>query len=132
MSTEMMLALGDYRFSVATAAYQSLKRTTEYRWAAQQRQGRRPAQQFIGVGRDEISLQGMIYPHYSGGLGQLDTMRAEAGKGLPLMLVDGQGGVHGKWCITRVEEGQKQFFAGGLPRQQTFALALTHYGEDDA
>ncbi|TAN71131.1 MAG: phage tail protein, partial [Magnetospirillum sp.] len=98
--TEVMMALGGYRFSLSTAAYQDLDRTNEYRWAAQERMGRRSARQFTGPGDETIALSGVILPHYRGGLGQLDAMRAEAGKGKPLMLVDGLGRVWGKYCIT--------------------------------
>jgi len=41
---ETMMALGDYRFSVDTAAYQELKRSQAYRWQPQERLLRRPAQ----------------------------------------------------------------------------------------
>ena len=45
--TEVMLALGDYRFSLATAAYQSLRKTAAWRWPGQERISREPALQFV-------------------------------------------------------------------------------------
>ena len=42
MAADYMLALGAYRFSVDTAAYQELRRTAEYRWRAQERLGKPP------------------------------------------------------------------------------------------
>ena len=131
MATEHMLALGDYRFSVDTAAYQELVRTSEYRWQAQERLGNRPAQQYLGPGEESIELTGNIFPAYRGGLGQLDAMRAEAGKGQPLMLTSGAGDVLGKWCLTRVEETRSVFYANGSPRKMEFRLQIVHYGEDD-
>lgn len=128
--TEVMMTLGDYRFSLPTAAYQNLRRSVEYRWPAQERAGRRPARQFTGIGADTIDLDGVIYPHYRGGLGQLDALRALAGKGKPLILTDGTGKVWGKFCIERVEETQGNFFGDGTPRKQEFRLSLAHYGED--
>ena len=91
MPSEHMLALGEYRFSISAAAYQELTRAAEYRWAAQERLGRRPARQYLGPGEETISLRGVIHPHYRGGPGQLDRMRAEAAKGEPLLLTGGDG-----------------------------------------
>ena len=131
MATEHMLTLGQYRFSVNTAAYQELVRTSQYRWQSQERIGQRPAQQYLGPGEESIALTGVLYPAYKGGLGQLDAMRAEAVKGQPLMLSSGSGDVFGKWCLTRVEETRSVFYADGSPRKKEFRLRIVHYGEDD-
>lgn len=128
--TEIMMALGPYRFSIDAAAYQQLMRTTAYRWPAQERIGRRPALQFVGVGTETISLSGVIYPHYSGGLEQVESMRAIAAQGKPQQLVDGRGKIWGLWCIERIEETRTVFFANGDPRKMEFRLALSNYGED--
>ena len=125
-----MLALGGYRFSLDTAAYQELQRTTAWRWAVQQRLGRRPSRQFVGPGDETMSLSGTIYPAYRGGLGQLDALRLEAGSGEPLQLVTGVGEVLGLWVVDRVEETQRLFLDDGRPRAIAFQLQLTHYGED--
>ena len=128
--TEIMLALGDFRFSVGTAAYQQLRRTVEYRWPSQARVGRRPSRQFVGIGEETIGLDGVIYPHYKGGLGQLPDMRTAAGKGEPQTLADGLGNIWGKFCILRVEETQTVFASAGVPRKIEFRLELANYGED--
>ena len=131
---ESMLSLGPFRFAVDTAAYQSLRRSVEYRWPSQTRIGRRPARQFAGTGDETISLQGLIYPEFKGGLKQVDTMRELAGQGEPQILIGSTGGrgeVWGKWCIIAVEETQTVFFADGTPRKQEFSLQLGHYGEDN-
>ena len=130
MPARNMLALGGYRFSLDTAAYQALERTTAWRWARQERLGRRPARQFVGPGDETIALDGVIYPHYRGGLGQLDALREEAGAGRPLRLVTGTGVVLGLWVVERVEETQRLFLADGRPRNISFRLGLTRYGDD--
>ena len=130
MASSYLIKLGGYTFSIDSAAYQTLSRTTEYRWRAQPRVGRLPAQQFIGPGEETLSLEGVIYPHFKGGLGQLDAMRAEAGKGEPLMLVDGTGRIWQQWVINQVEETHKILFEDGTPRQMEFRLQLSRYGED--
>lgn len=129
MPSEIMLALGDYRFSLPTAAYEDLRRSTEQRWPSQDRVGAAPALQYLGPGADSIDLRGVIYPHYKGGLGQVDAMRAQAGRGVPLMLVDGRGMVYGWWVIERVEETQGVLFADGVPRRIEFGLNLKRYND---
>lgn len=127
---ETMMALGPYRFATSSAAYQSLRRTTEYRWPAQERLGSRPARQFVGGGNESISLAGVIYPHFPGGLRQLERMRDVAGQGLPLHLTDGRGKAWGRWVIESIEETQTTFFADGTPRKIEFIVQLAAYGED--
>ena len=130
MAASYMLALGAFRFSLPTAAYQEFVRTAAYRWPAQARLGRRPARQYAGPGDETITLAGTIYPHYRGGFGQIDAMRAEAGTGRPLRLVTGAGVVLGLWAITRIEETQQAFWDDGRPRRIDFRLELAAYGED--
>ncbi|MFA5712135.1 phage tail protein [Mycolicibacterium sp.] len=130
--TEAMMMLGtEYMFSVSTAAYQSLRRSAAYRWPAQERIGRRPARQFVGPGDETMTLDGTIYPHYLGGIGQIERMREVAGRGDPLALVDGRGSNLGQWCIERVEETDTVFGADGRPRRMDFVLGLVRYGEDE-
>ncbi len=128
--SETMMALGSYRFSIDSAAYQELKHSQAYRWQAQERLQRRPAMQFLGTGEESIELSGVIYPHFKGGLEQLDTMRAEASKGQPLLLVDGLGFVWGQWVITQIDEGQSFFQGNGQPLKQSFQLKLVNFGAD--
>lgn len=126
---DVMLQLGSYQFSISTAAYQELRRVTEYRWSPQERIGQRDALQFTGPGADSVTLNGVVFPGYRGGTGQLDAMRTEAGKGRPLLLVDGLGFVHGRWVIERVEEQQGVFARAGVPRRQGFGLQLRKYDD---
>lgn len=76
--TKVMMMLGSYPFMLDTAAYQQLKRSSEYRWKQLDRVGRKPAQQYLGPGADQITLSGEILPHWKGGLYQVDAMRAQA------------------------------------------------------
>jgi len=126
----MLMALGEFRFSVETAAYETLRDIASYRWSSQDRIGRPPALQYLGPGERTVELDGTIYPSYRGGLGQLDRMRALAAQGEPLLMVSGRGDVMGLWVITRVEEDQSHHLRAGEPRKQGFRLALTFYGED--
>jgi uncharacterized protein len=127
--SDVMLQLGNYRFGITTAAYQALRRVTNWRWPGQQRVGQRDALQYTGPAEDTITLDGVIYPQFRGGTGQLDAMRAEADKGVPLLLVDGLGGIHGRFVIERIEEAHTAFFRAGVPKRQEFSMTLQRYGD---
>jgi len=126
-SSSYMLALGDYRFSVDTAAYQSFTRDLTFLWPTQQRFGGHATPQFVGKGEFKRSLKGDIYPEYKGGLKQIDAMAAEASQGRPLQLISGTGEVMGYWCITSIHEEATVFHHNGQPRKISFSLALSFY-----
>lgn len=126
----VMMALGSFRFGVNRANYQVFSRNAPYRWAKQDRLGRAPALQFLGPDTEEITLEGVIYPHFKGGLRQVELMRLIAMQGVPLMLVDGLGFVWQRWCITTVDERRSFLMAGGTPRKIEFSVSLQSYGGD--
>lgn len=130
MGVDMMLILGAYRFCISNAAYEKLSRTSNYRWEEQSRIGNTPALQFVGIGTETVKLNGTIYPHFKGGLRQVTFMRAEAGLGVPLMLITGNGTAFGRWCITDIEETQTTFLKDGTPRKIDFSITLKKYGEE--
>lgn len=119
-----------FYFNLDTAAFDELRRQTEFRWASQERLSRRPAQQGVGMGEEKLSLKGAIFPTFKGGLKQLDTLRSIGSKLLPLNLTTGYGFVLGTWCLRSLEEEQGALLAGGIPRKQTFSLEFTRYGDD--
>lgn len=125
LGSTVMMQLGGYQFSINTAAYQELRRRTEYRWPSQDKFGRSPTRQYTGPGDDSITLNGVIFTEYRGGTGQLDEMRSQAEIGLPLLLVDGYGRIMGWWVIESIDETQSTFAAFGRPRKQEFTIQLT-------
>jgi phage protein U len=128
-----MARLGSFTFGIDTAAFQELQRTSTYKWQAKDRIGRQPAQQNTGRGADTITLNGVIYPHYRGGIGQVAALRAQAVSGLPLPLIyafESVGQYCGLWCVTGIEETRTVFFDNGTPRKIEFRLSLVEYGED--
>jgi uncharacterized protein len=126
----VMMALGAFRFGMNRAGYQSFTRSAAYRWAKQDRLGRAPALQFLGPDADEITFEGVIYPHFKGGLRQVELMRLTARTGMPLMLVDGLGWVWERWVITAVSETRTVLMADGAPRRIDFSMTLQAYGRD--
>lgn len=121
--SDVMMQLGSFQFSLPTATYQDLARTSTYNWAAQTQLGGRDALQFTGL-NDKIELSGVVFPEWRGGIGQLDDMRAVAEKKKPLILVDGRGRVRGLWVILSVSEQQNTFAAAGVALKQQFRLSL--------
>lgn len=119
-----------YYFNLDTAAFDELSRSTEFRWASQERLSRRPAQQAVGIGDDKLTLKGTIYPGFKGGLKQLDTLRSIGGKLQPLSLTTGYGDVIGTWCLKNINEEQGALLHGGIPRKQGFSLEFVRYGDD--
>ena len=119
-----------YYFNLDTAAFDELSRSTEFRWASQERLSRRPAQQAVGMGEEKLTLKGTIYPGFKGGLKQLDTLRTIGGRLQPLTLTTGYGEVIGTWCLKSINEEQGALMHGGIPRKQVFTLEFTRYGDD--
>jgi len=119
-----------YYFNLDTAAFDSLRRSTDFRWASQERLSRRPAQQGVGMGDEKITLKGAIFPGFKGGLKQLDTLRSIGAQLKPLTLTTGYGEVLGTWCLKSVEEDQSALMQGGIPRKQEFTLEFVRYGDD--
>lgn len=119
-----------YYFNLDTAAFDSLRRSTEFRWASQERLSRRPAQQGVGMGDEKFTLKGQIFPGFKGGLKQLDTLRTIGGRLQPLTLTTGYGDVLGTWCLKSVDEDQSALMQGGIPRKQEFTLEFVRYGDD--
>lgn len=120
-------------FGLDTAALEQLERETSYRWQGIDRIGRKPAQQFLGPDADKIRLSGVIFPHYRGGLTQIEQMRSQAGRGIPLPLVyafERVGQYCGLWCVTAISEVRSVMLDTGGARRIDFNLTLTEYGED--
>ncbi|MCO7190245.1 MULTISPECIES: phage tail protein [Pseudoalteromonas] len=134
-----MMQLGDYKFSVSTAAFNKLKYDTQYRWKSLDAPTNKnsPLMQFIGVGEQTLDLEGTIFPQIvENGLKQLDYMRDEAAKGQPLTLgyveESGKtnpsvGRVLGKWVISSISETRTLFFNDGIPREIQFSMRLSRY-----
>lgn len=124
-----MMKLGDFTFTLNTAAYQNYSHSSSYNWPEQARIGNSPVLQFTGTGVTSLSLSGVIFPYFRGGLEQVEDMRRLAGSGKPLLLISGTGTMKGYWCITSVKEKSSEFRASGLPRKIEFTMDLKYYGD---
>lgn len=70
-----------------TPSFDSFSRDTNYTWPAQQRVQRDPAQQFTGPGEDNVSIEGILYPHLFGGQTTLERLRQIGRTGAPYPLI---------------------------------------------
>jgi len=131
---DVMMKLGSFGFQTDTAAYQELRRESEYRWQQQSRLGVAPAQQFMGVGGDEISLNGVVFPvlMHNKNTRPMEALRTLAKQGKPLRLIAAPQGntgyILGLWVIAQVGETDTHFAKGGLPQKVEFTLHLKAYG----
>jgi len=133
-----MVGLGALRFQIDALNFSDLERSFAYRWEAQNRLGRRPAQQFLGPGEETITLKGTIYPNhpaFAGGLTELNTMRARSAQGAFFNLgarIGARGVALGRWCVRSIRDGQSYFHPNGQPSKVEFTIELVAYGEDSS
>jgi hypothetical protein len=132
MAERIMMALGNFRFEIATAAYNQYALKNSWRWPEQARIGREPALQYVGQDVSIIDLDGMMYPQFAGGLDVLQKLRSIAGTGKSQILVDGLGRIWGKWAIVEVGDTRTVFADNGQPRKIGFKIKLKAYGDDHA
>lgn len=120
----MMMILGMFVFSIPTATYQSLQRSTSWRHASNSRYGAAPAYQYTGPGEDTISLDGSIVPEFGSQL-SLTALRLMGNTGKYFPLIAGNGKVYGLWKIDSIDETQTYFYKNGQPRMVEFSLKIS-------
>ncbi|MDD2978261.1 phage tail protein [Aquabacterium sp.] len=125
----MMMAFGDFVFSLNTIAYQELQRQTDWRHPSSSRVGARPARQFVGPGDDSITMTGRVVPEF-GDRWHLDNLRAMADTGNAWVLVDGSGRVYGQFVIEILSENGSLFQKDGTPLQIDFSIKLTRVDDN--
>jgi len=64
------------------------------------------------------------------GMWQLDALRIDAEKGVPLLMVDGRGRNWGYWVVESLRERESAFFADGAAQKVEFDVAISYYGEE--
>lgn len=126
-----LMSLGLFAFSLQTAPFETLKRSTAQRWESKNRVGKAPAYQNGGPGDDTITIDGTLAPPLTGGAKNLDKLREMMAGGKVWILTAGTGDVMGKWFITSVEETRSHMLDKGFARKTAFSLSLKHYPDDD-
>lgn len=129
--SEVLMTLGEIRFSVLEGAYTGLTRTLEMEVAKVSRAGRQAARQVLG--EDEtVEIEGSCFPGQRHALDRVESFRALARTKQPAMLTDGLGVVWGLFIIERVDERGSAFIGNGMAQRQDFTIALGRFGEDAA
>lgn len=126
----MLMALGQFVFSMSTLAYQDMQRQSQWRHPSHSRVGARPGRQYIGPGEETITLKGVIAPELTGSTKTLDEVRAMAGTGQAWSLVSGTGDVYGAYVIESVSETSSHFLPDGTPRRIEFSLQIARVDEE--
>lgn len=126
----MLMSLGQFVWGIHTLAYQQLQRQTSWRYASNNRIGKRAASQFLGPGEDKITLAGWLSPELAGDSTSLDALREMADKGEPYVLVSGTGEVFGLWEIHSITETDTLFYPNGTPRRIEFSLSISRVDDD--
>ncbi len=132
MARTYMARLGEFEFSLDTAPFQNMERSSSFKWATVERVGTKPALQFTGADAESVTLSGVIYPHFRGGLGQIEYLRSMASDGAPydLYVTNERVGDHlGLFVIESIRETRTVFFEDGAPKKIEFTITLKEYGE---
>lgn len=121
----------EFSFETGSAAYQRYASTRGSRWPEQERLGRTPALQHVGLSTAEIALDGVIYPGRMGGLQEdLRKLRGLCLSDSPFQMVTGTGQVCGFWAVLDISDTRTIFLDNGLARKIEFTLKLKYYGTD--
>ncbi|HEY4546939.1 MAG TPA: phage tail protein [Pedomonas sp.] len=128
----MLMALGQFVFSLSTLAHQELKHRLSWQHQKSGRVGARDANQFLGPGDETVALSGIVAPELMDGRASLDGLRAMADEGEAWPLVDGTGRVFGSFVITGMDESQSLFNPDGTARRIEFGLELRRVDDVDA
>ena len=124
-----MLKLGNIKFSISTAAYNSIAKTYNYNWQAVNRFGNTPALQYTGESERATSFNGTIYPGQYGSAATIKNIISKASEGKPLLLVSGLGDVLGYLAIKNINQTDQVLTNNGQPRKITYSVKLIYYGD---
>lgn len=127
----VLLMLGGFKFSLNTAVFNQMQRSTAWQWPSQARIGQYGALQYTGPGEDTLVLPGVVFSDFRGGSYQVDALRQLAAMGQPLPLLNAYGKVLGRWVIEKIDETASEFHADGTPRRQEFSVSLRRFDNAD-
>jgi phage protein U len=127
----VMMMLGDFAFSIDTAAYNQLAREAAWNWSEQARMGKQSLLQYTGKHGRIVRVEGESHVFFGkSGTGAVDTLYDIADRAEPLLLVSGEGDVLGWWVVIRFSDSTDRFLPGGGHRNKKWSLELKHYADD--
>ncbi|MGX6568471.1 bacteriophage P2 tail protein GPU [Cupriavidus taiwanensis] len=126
----MMMALGQFVFSLDTAPYQDFQQQIGWRHPANSRTGRRPARQFLGPDDETITLAGVLAPELTGGDDSIEDLRKLGDSGEAHVLIEGTGRYYGLFVVETMQVTRTYFFQDGKARRIEFTLKLTRVDDE--
>lgn len=127
----VMLMLGEFAFSVDTAAYNQLTRDAAWSWSEQARTGQQSLLQYTGKNGRTVRIEGESHAFFGkSGTDAVSALYDLADKAEPLLLVSGEGDVLGWWVAERFSDTCDRFLPGGGHRNKKWSLELKHYADD--
>lgn len=120
-----VMGLGSFRFGVENANFNSVSRKTDADWASVRLLNRPISHQFTGPGEDKLTIAGVLFAHWTGGLEQLSGMRVAMKCGNVMMMVSSDGDVMGRWFISSLSDTRTHYGSSGRPKKIEFQLELT-------
>ena len=127
----MMMALGLFVFSLSTLPYQELKRRRGWRFASNNRVGKKPARQYVGEDDETVNLSGVLLPELTGGDLSLAVIEAMADQHTAWPLIEVTGHIYGMFTIDNIDTTRTLFFDDGTARRIEFTIALTRNDDLD-
>ncbi|MCW5003544.1 phage tail protein [Enterobacter roggenkampii] len=128
-SSQVLLSLGEFMFTVSGLAYSRFRREMSWRWAEQARAGQSDLLQYVGTARKTVVFDGEAHPLYGQSVRAIALLEAEAARGEPLLLINADGDVFGYWVITELSDSAEGITPGGGGRHTTFSLTIKHYAD---
>ncbi len=126
----MMMALGQFVFSLETAPYQDFQQQIGWQHPSNNRIGRRPARQFLGPDDETITLAGLLVPELTGGDVTVDKLRKMGDAGAAYVLMEGTGRYYGLFVIEGLSLTRTLFFQDGKARRIEFSLKLARVDDE--
>lgn len=124
MAGPVTLALGPFAFEAIGFGYQGVKRKLATPWASQQVVDRLEALQWLGPKSDEVSIEGVLFPHEFGGMDTLQGLQGAALAGQSLMFVSLAGRIYGPHVIEGIDEDRTIHDAFGAPKMLAYTIQL--------
>lgn len=121
----MLYALGPVLFEVWPVNVYEVTRATEAGFVEKPVLGRRPPLEFVGDGRESISLAVKLFPEKLGGLSSLDQLDAMRQSGQPQYLMRGDGVPLGWFLLDKVSEKSTFLGPAGIGRVIDVDLGLS-------
>lgn len=126
------MSFGPYRFSMATFAYEEIKRDVGARIESQPIIGARPSLHNAGIDDEKLDIQASFFPNHlpgNRGLSQLARIRQDVGASYPLIGNRAfVGDAFGKWALSRVRDKHTHLGPDGVGQKIDIDIELIFDG----